>query len=99
MSNRIKVESFMKPFELLPLKEIALRNVTKGELFQGVNVSFDSALPESWLKSFSEWLDSVSHEICRDIVRSTTVWVYPSSRPCTRCQEVYDAFMEYERSI
>ena len=73
--------------------QIIEKNQTKGELFKDLEKSgqvFDYALPQNWINYMAD-----HYNIDYEIVRFSTVWLYPQDRPLSLCQEVCDKISEY----
>jgi len=80
------------------IKEIKSSPTSKGDLFKGMEVTFDYALPQTWLDTFSKWcvdhLPSSYGEINYNLIRSTSVMAYPKddyARVVSACTEVHEA--------
>ena len=86
-------------------------NATKGELFKELDCVHDFALPQQWLDDFTDFITnrenvskfntSAYREEIYNLIRSTTVWAYPtdcstSGCPITVSIEVYDSFAYWE---
>ncbi len=70
--------------------ELNQMRVSKGELFSGLQGSFDYALPQDWLNRFADFCAKENPVITYDLIRSTTVWIYSSlmGEAYTACIEV-----------
>jgi hypothetical protein len=82
------------------INELEKMKVSKGELFAdyGKAKSFDFALPQVWLNSFANYCKQGQRELSYHLILSTTVWVYPESKPislCTEVQKEIDNYMDY----
>jgi hypothetical protein len=78
--------------------------ISKGELFQDLMKvkTFDFALPQEWLDNFSNRHQCKLKGITYELIRSTTVWTYPESKPlslCTEVQEQIDLYMDMQYSL
>jgi hypothetical protein len=89
----------MKQFTL---KQIEKMLVPKGELFQTLKnegMKFDYALPQDWLNDLADYCRVYFPNVTRDLITSTTVWVYASQgftfgdafTACTEVQQAMDA--------
>jgi len=77
----------------LTWNQIIAKNPTKGELFKALEKSgqtFDFALPQQWLNYMVS-----EYNLDYEMVRFSTVWIYPQDRPLSLCQEVCDKISEY----
>lgn len=66
--------------------------ISKGELFAELKSDksheFDYALPQDWLNDLAAFCEKYAPLVTYNLIRSTTVWVYPESAPLTCCIEV-----------
>lgn len=83
--------------------ELNQMGVTKGELFAELRKDktheFDYALPQDWLNEFATFCEKHAPLVTYDLIRSTTVWVYPESAPMSLCIEVDAALDVYAVAI
>jgi hypothetical protein len=81
------------------IEQIENIRMTKGDLFkelENIGKTFDYALPQQWLNNFSKF--AAWNDLTYDLIRSTTVWIYPENKPVSICSEVQaeiDKFMKY----
>ncbi len=79
--------------------DIVKMKVSKGDIFEGLEVTFDYALPQGWLDSLADRPYSPSY----NVILSTTVWAYPpgffSGIPVTCCIEVQQAIDKYHKGV
>lgn len=95
-----EVESIHKTFGIKrkSIKEIKSSPTSKEDLFKGMEVTFDYALPQTWLDTFSKWctdhLPVCYGAINYNLIRSTSVMAYPKddyARVVSACTEVHEA--------
>jgi len=73
--------------------EILKKNQTKADLFkplQDAEQDFDFALPQQWLNYMVS-----GYNIDYEMVRFSTVWLYPQDRPFSMCAEVAKKISDY----
>ena len=92
----------MRTHNLMTLAQLSEKPRSKQEVFEGLEGSFDYAMPQGWLNGFSDWCKTHCPEVTYDLIRSTTVWHYKPERdsmgrPCTCSLEVARAYLEMER--
>jgi hypothetical protein len=87
-------------FTTYTITQLNIMSVTKGDLFENYKGVYDTALPQLWLDLFAKYCEKIGY-INYDLIRSTTVWTYPSSDapylsqgPVSACEEVQQA-IEY----
>jgi len=80
-------------------QELNEMRVSKGELFAELRSDktheFDYALPQDWLDALAAFCEQYAPLVTYDLIRSTTVWVYPESAPLTVCTDVDKAIDLY----
>lgn len=83
------------------LDKLERMNITKGELFKGLEGVFDYALPQGWLDHFSEWCKVNAPRLTYGWITFTTVWSYGKGDllggPVSACNEVHTAIVEFYR--
>lgn len=77
--------------------------ITKGDIFEYCNFSFDYNVPQDWLNEFSDWCKVYQPEITYDLILSTTVWAFPKGNhfgnPIFGCVEVMWAYISYMSDV
>lgn len=92
----------MVPYNTLTVEELSTNPCTKGDLFRPLvedSRVFDTALPQTWLDTFAAWCSEACPEVSYHLIRSTVVWLYPCGVPCTRCEEVYQAYRSFQSEL
>ena len=92
----------MVAYRTLTVRQLLDNPCTKGDLFRPLledSRVFDTALPQSWLDSFAAWCSEACPEVSYHLIRSTVVWLYPFGEPCTRCEEVYQAYLQWQTQL
>ena len=81
------------------IEQLKEERMSKEELFDGSNFSFDYSMPQDWLNDFSDWCKKYQPEISYDLIHSTTVWAYTGKHyygfPVFECIEVYITYLQY----
>jgi hypothetical protein len=90
--------------ETYTIEELEKMRISKDKLFKNLMKvkTFDFALPQEWLDNFSNRHQCKLKGITYELIRSTTVWVYPESKPlslCTEVQEQIDLYMDMQYSL
>ncbi len=88
--------------KLATCKQLEALHLSKEECFANLEGSFDYAVPQQWLDKFANWCRDnamTPRGTTYDLIRSTTVWVYPESEPMTCCAEVYYAYQRYQQYL
>lgn len=88
------------------LKQLQASRVTKGEMFEALKeqrVTFDYALPQTWLDEIAKFAKSISKTVTYDLIVSTTVWYYRQGgdafgNALTGCAEVKTMIDYYYRT-
>ena len=95
----------MRTHNLMTLAQLSEKPRSKQEVFEGLEGSFDYAMPQGWLNEFSDWCKTHQfywiQDVTYDLIRSTTVWHYKPERdsmgrPCTCSLEVAKAYLQFE---
>jgi hypothetical protein len=87
----------MESYEAKRWERLCRENTSKGEKFADCGRTIDYALPRNWLVEFARWCDENCWPVTYDMIASTTVWVYPESKPMTACTEVAEAFEDWHK--
>lgn len=72
--------------------------ITKNDIFEFCDFTFDYALPQIWLNSFSNWCKKYHEEITYDLIASTTIFAKSKDgvwNPIFGCTEVMWVYLEY----
>lgn len=90
--------------ETYTISELEKMRISKGELFKDMEKikTFDYTLPQEWLNNFSLWCKMSDFNINYELIRSTTVWLYPENKPvsmCTEVQEQIDKWLDMQYGL
>jgi len=94
----MKTHKIIDAVQVLSAKQLKSLRLSKEECFSNYDGTFDYAIPQDWLYSFSDWCKANparTHNVTYDLIIATTCWAYPESEPVTCCADVAYAYRRY----
>ena len=84
-------------FNAKSIDELESSPMSKGEAFSSLDATFDTALDNDWLKSFSSFCSKYWPQVTYSVIRGTTVTAYSKINDhVTCCKEVLEAYKDYQ---